>query len=78
MNTVFVQRSTPYRREYTRDIPKHFDGGDIDDNGHWYGAEMSCLECHETHQMRQGITATYLLATLECGSCGETFAEYWV
>ena len=41
MNTVFVQRSTPYRREYTRDIPKHFDGGDIDDNGHWYGAEMS-------------------------------------
>lgn len=69
--------SQPARREYTRDVPKTFDGGDIDDHGHWYGAEMSCLECRETTHMRMGITATYLLAALQCGECGETFAETW-
>jgi len=61
MNTLFVQRTTPHRREYTRDVPKHFDGGDIDERGYWYGADMCCLECHETHEVRAGITATYLL-----------------
>jgi hypothetical protein len=54
------------------------DGGDIDDNGSWYGAEMGCLECHETTQLRSGITPTYLLAELHCGECGTTFCEYWV
>lgn len=66
------------RREFTRDVPKHFDGGDIDNNGHWVGEEMGCLECRETRQMRSSATATYLLASLNCGECGEPFAEYWV
>lgn len=69
--------SQPHRREYTRDVPKTFDGGDIDDHGHWYGAEMSCLECHETEAMRMSITATYMLAALRCGNCSEVFAETW-
>jgi hypothetical protein len=64
-------------REFTRNVPKHFDGGDIDNQGHWVGADMSCLECRETHPMRMGITATYLLAALRCGNCGEPFAEVW-
>lgn len=59
-------------------VPKHFDGGDIDDNGHWRGAEMCCLECRETTAMHCGITSTYLLASLNCGECGESFAKYWV
>jgi hypothetical protein len=73
-----TRSGNPPRREFTRDVPKHFDGGDIDNNGRWYGEEMCCLECRETKHMRVGITATYLLATLDCGECGEPFAEYWV
>lgn len=66
-----------HRREYTRDVPKTFDGGDIDDNGHWRGAEMGCLECRTTRRMVVGPTATYLLSVLRCGECGERFAEFW-
>lgn len=65
-------------REFTRNVPKTFDGGDINDTGHWRGADMCCLECRETSAMRIGITATYLLAALQCGECGETFAETWL
>lgn len=64
-------------RELTRNVPKAFDGGDIDNNGRWYGAEMCCRDCRETANMRMGMTATYMLATLECGECGEVFAETW-
>ena len=65
-------------RENMRKVPVTFDGGDINDNGQWRGEEMGCLECREIHQVRAGITATYLLAQLQCGGCGERFAEYWV
>lgn len=61
-----------------RDVPKHFDGGDVDDYGRWVGAEMGCLECRTTNAMMMGITLTYGLAALECGECREVFAEYWV
>jgi transcription elongation factor Elf1 len=60
-----------------RNVPKTFDGGDIDNHGHWVGAEMSCLECHETAEVRMGLTATYMLAAIECRECGEVFAEVW-
>ena len=60
-----------------RDVPKHFDGGDIDDEQHWYGALMCCLECRNVDAMRMTVTRTYLLAALSCGSCGEVFAEVW-
>ena len=59
-------------------VPKSFDGGDIDNHGHWWGQDMSCLECRETTAMRSGMTSTYLLASLQCGECGETFCLYWV
>ena len=61
-----------------RNVPKSFDGGDIDNHAHWYGPDMSCLECRETTAMRSGMTSIYLLARLECGACGETFCLYWV
>ncbi len=61
-----------------RGVPKTFDGGDIDNDGQWYGSEMCCLECRETADVRCGTTSTYLLGTLECGECGEVFAEYWL
>ena len=38
-----------------RNVPKSFDGGDIDNHGHWYGPDMSCLECRETTAMRSGL-----------------------
>ena len=59
-------------------VLKSFDGGDIDNHGHWWGQDMSCLECRETTAMHAGITSIYLLACLECGACGETFCLYWV
>lgn len=65
-------------REFTRNVPKHFDGGDIDKNGRWLGEHMSCLECRETAAMRMGITSTHTLKQLECGECGEPFAEVWI
>jgi hypothetical protein len=68
----------PETKEYTRDIPKHFDSGDIDNDGRWYGSSMCCLECRTTDAMRMGAGGLFLLATLECGSCGEVFAERWL
>ena len=59
-------------------VPKSFDGGDIDDEGRWYGQDLSCLECRQTTAMRLSITSTYLLAALHCGECGATFCEYWI
>lgn len=54
-----------------------FDGGDINDHGSWVGAEMGCLECHETTRIRSGYVAQpYLRGTLECGECGRAFSEY--
>ncbi len=64
--------------EHMRDVPVTFDGGDIDDHGHWYGSEMGCLSCHETAHIHCGITPTYLLASLNCSACGEAIAEYWI
>lgn len=64
-------------REFMRDVPKHFDGGDIDHQGHWHGAAMCCLDCGETRPMRLGITPTYQLMALECGECYAIFAEVW-
>ena len=55
-----------------------FDGGDIDNFGHWYGETMSCLECRETEAVRIGTTPTYMLAELHCGECGTTFAEFGI
>lgn len=66
------------RRIDTANVPKHFDGGDIDNHGHWYGDAMGCLECRETRHMGMGCTSTYLLAELHCGECGAVFAEYWI
>jgi hypothetical protein len=60
------------------DVPKHFDGGDIDWNGGWAGEAMCCLECRETTRMRIGVTPIYLLAELHCGECGAPFAEVWI
>jgi hypothetical protein len=74
VNTV-IRTSNPPRREDTRGVPKHFDGGDIDWDGQWEGAEMGCLDCRETAPMATGMTATYLVAALQCGECGEIFAE---
>jgi hypothetical protein len=79
MNTTII-RSTHGnvpQREYTRDVPKHFDSGDIDNNGRWYGSTMCCLECRDTDTMRMGIGGLYLLATLECDNCSAVFAETW-
>lgn len=71
-----IQRtSQPAVREFTRNVPKTFDGGDINTNGQWRGAEVGCLECRETAAMHYGGTATYMVAQLECGECGEPFAE---
>ena len=65
-----------------RDVPKIYDGGDVvtgdDISTYWCGEVMCCLECREVKPMRLGMTATYLLAQLECGECGEPFAEVWV
>ena len=61
-----------------RNVLKTFDGGDIDDDGHWCGQDMSCLECRKTTAIRSAITSTYLLASLQCGECGEIFVEYWI
>lgn len=61
-----------------RDVPKHFDGGDIDGDGQWYGPDMSCLDCRATRPVRYTHTHTYLLAALECGNCCELFAEVWI
>ncbi len=55
-----------------------FDGGDIDNHFQWHGEAMSCLECRETEPVAMTMTATYMLAALVCGSCGEIFAETWV
>jgi hypothetical protein len=44
-------------------VPKSFDGGDIDNHGRWWGQDMSCLECRETTAMHAGITSSYLLAS---------------
>ncbi len=80
MNTPVIRTTfgNPPKRENMRNVPKHYDGGDINEHGSWRGAAMSCLECRETTDMRAGITATYLLGTLECGECGEIFAEVWI
>ena len=61
-----------------RRVPKTFDGGDIDDHGHWYGRDMSCMECRETTPMRAGVTNIYLLGCLRCGACGAILCEYWI
>lgn len=79
MAIIWVQsNSKPPAREFMREVPKHFDGGDIDDDGHWRGPEMSCLECKETTAMHYGITARWFIAALECGECREVFAEYTI
>lgn len=62
-------------QENMRDVPKIFDGGDIDSSGHWEGALMCCLSCRETEPMRYTITGTYMLFALECGECGQRFCE---
>lgn len=59
------------------DVPKTYDGGDINAHGQWCGEDMCCLTCRETAPMCMGLTTTYLLASLECGECGETFAQTW-
>lgn len=61
-----------------RAVPTIYDGGDIDDDGRWYGEPMCCLECRETDAMRMGLSRTYLLATLECSNCLQVFAEVWI
>ena len=65
-------------KDHLHNVPKTFDGGDIDVQGHWYGQDMCCLECGETTAMRSGLTRTYLLACLQCGECAVSFCEYWV
>jgi hypothetical protein len=79
MAVIWAQsNSKPAAREFMRNVPKYFDGGDIDNENHWYGEQMGCLECGEVDAVRTGITSTYLLASLQCGNCGEVFAEYWI
>lgn len=60
-----------------RDVPKIFDGGDIDYEGRWYGDRMCCLECRATEAMRMSPTSTYMLVSLDCGECGRSFGEFW-
>lgn len=49
------------------------DGGDIDENGQWYGSEMCCLECHETDYLRSQALDEFI-SLPACGECGELFA----
>jgi hypothetical protein len=54
----------------------HFDGGDIDDRGHWSGEEICCIACHkaglpDTSRIRIGFTSTYLVEELYFDECGE-------
>ena len=55
----------------------HFDGGDIDNYGCWYGREICCLACRETVALRLGVNRIFMCAELEC-ECGEPFAEVWL
>lgn len=52
-----------------------FDGGDISNSGHWYGAEIGCLECRETSNMDLAATPKYLTNALCCSECGAELAE---
>lgn len=53
-----------------------YDGGDINEHGCWRGEEMCCLSCKETRPMEMGHTGKpYFRNALECGECGQTFAE---
>ena len=77
-SNVFRTTRTIPQREYTRAAPKVFDGGDIDNDGQWQGADMGCLECRETRPMRATATAAWCVAALCCGECRAPFAEYRV
>lgn len=50
------------------------DGGDIDNEGHWQGADICCLGCREQSTIAAGCAAQYMTIELYCFNCGETFA----
>lgn len=52
--------------------------GDIDNKGHWYGAEMGCLECGLVRCLQADASPKVMTVDLICGGCGEKFGEYTV
>jgi hypothetical protein len=48
----------------------HFDSGDIDDHGRWWGEAICCIACKETSRIRIGLTRTYMVNELFVDECG--------
>jgi hypothetical protein len=48
----------------------HFDGGDTDAHGRWWGEAICCIACKETSRIRLGFTGTYLVEELFVDECG--------